>query len=60
MMSLLVLARQELLPRVSWIDLCLTVEVDPGDLARSSGESLLQQIIDCTTFNNTVRTEVSS
>jgi hypothetical protein len=59
MMSLLVLARPELLPRVSWIDLCLTVEVDPGDLARSSGESLLQQILDCTTFNNTVRTEGS-
>jgi hypothetical protein len=58
MMSLLVLARPELLPRISWIDLCLNVEVDPGDLARSSGESLLQQILDCTTFGNTVGIEV--
>jgi hypothetical protein len=55
MISLLVLSRPELLPRVNWIDMCLKVQVDPGDLARVSGESLMQQILDCTNFNESVR-----
>lgn len=54
MISLLILSRPELLPRVNWIDLCLKVQVDPGDLARVSGDSLMQKILDCTTFNATV------
>ena len=54
MVSLLVLSRQELLPRVSWIDLCLRTEVDPGDLARFSGDSLIQQIMDYTNFKESV------
>lgn len=54
MVSLLVLARPELLPQVSWIKLCLRVEVDPGDLARESGDALLQQILDCTSFSESV------
>jgi hypothetical protein len=55
MISLLVLSRPELLPRVNWIDMCLKVQVDPGDLARVSGESLMQQILDCTNFSESVR-----
>ncbi|KUJ11966.1 ARM repeat-containing protein [Mollisia scopiformis] len=51
MILLLVLSRQELLPRVSWIQLCLKVEVDPGNLARKSGDALVQQILDCTRFD---------
>lgn len=54
MISMLVLSRPELLPRVNWIDLCLRVEVDPGDLTRVSGDSLMQQILDLTTFNENV------
>ncbi len=54
MIDLLVLARPELLPRVSWIDLCLRVEVDPGDLARTSANALMQQIIDHTSFDKNV------
>lgn len=35
-LSLIVLARPEMIPRVSWIDLCLRIGVDPGDLVRAS------------------------
>lgn len=55
MVSFLVLSRPGLIPRVSWIDLCLRTEVDPGDLARVSGDSLIQQILDYTSFNEAVR-----
>ncbi|PBP19360.1 50S ribosomal protein L19e [Diplocarpon rosae] len=51
MISLLVLSRPELVPQVSWIELCLRVAVDPGELARESGMSLVQQILDCTSFS---------
>ncbi|CZT06548.1 probable translation activator GCN1 [Rhynchosporium graminicola] len=51
MVSLLVLSRPELIPRVNWIELCLRVQVDPGELARSSGDALMQQILDSTTFS---------
>ena len=56
MISLLVLSRPELIPRVSWIELCLRVQVDPGDLARSFGDDLMQQILDCTSFSESVST----
>jgi len=54
MISMLVLSRPELIPRISWINLCLRVEVDPGNLARVSGRELIQQILDCTDFNGKV------
>ena len=54
MVSLLVLSRPELLPRINWIELCLRVEVDPGDLAKTLGDALIQQILDITDFSETV------
>ena len=54
MISLFVLSRPELLPRVSWISLCLKVQVDPGELARSSGDLLIQQILALTDFQEAV------
>ena len=54
MVSLLVLARPELIPRVNWIRLCLTVEIDPGDLARKYSNDLMNQIIKLTSFSETV------
>jgi hypothetical protein len=42
------------LPRVSWIELCLRVQVDPGNLARESGELLIQQIFHSTSFDEKV------
>lgn len=54
MISMLVLARPRLLPQVNWIDLSLRIEIDPGNLARTSGDSLIQQILDRTEFEETV------
>lgn len=54
MIALLVLSRPELIPRVNWIELCLRVQVDPGELARSSGDALMQQILDSTSFSESV------
>ncbi|KAH9883522.1 translational activator GCN1 [Xylariomycetidae sp. FL2044] len=51
MCSLLVIARNELIPRSSWINLCLKVGCDPGTLAEKYEEDLIQQIIDKTGFD---------
>ncbi|KAE9377900.1 ARM repeat-containing protein [Stipitochalara longipes BDJ] len=51
MVSMLVIARPQLLPKVTWIDICLRVQVDPGELARVSGDTLIQQIVDKTSFD---------
>lgn len=42
--TILVLARRELIPRSSWIDLCLRMSVDPGSLARSHLSELFEEI----------------
>lgn len=54
LVSLLILSRPELLPRVRWIDLCLRMEVDPGDLAQRSQDSLLEEVIQRTSFTEKV------
>lgn len=59
MVSMLVLSRPELLPRVNWIDLSLRIEVDPGNLARTSGEPLIQRILDSTSFKDAVINHIS-
>ncbi|KAI1500346.1 armadillo-type protein [Biscogniauxia marginata] len=51
MCSLLVLARNDLIPRSNWIELCLKVGLDPGTLARKFEGDLIQQVIDKTDFN---------
>jgi hypothetical protein len=40
LVNILVLARPELIPRASWIDTCLKVGVDPGQLVR-------EQLVEC-------------
>lgn len=40
----LVLARPEILPRVEWIELCLQVGQDPGEVARSKSAECLAQV----------------
>ncbi|KAL7623573.1 translational activator of GCN4 [Parahypoxylon ruwenzoriense] len=58
MCSLLVIARDDLIPRASWIDLCLKVGLDPGSLAQQREEELIRYIIDKTTFDqksNTIK-----
>lgn len=45
MIKLLVLCRQELIPRVSWIDLCLKTGLDPGKLVTDHSEDSIQQLV---------------
>lgn len=40
----LALARPEILPQVNWIELCLQVGVDPGDIARSRSAECIDQV----------------
>ncbi|TLD20666.1 hypothetical protein PspLS_08639 [Pyricularia sp. CBS 133598] len=42
--SLLVLARSDIVPRSSWIDLCLRSGLDPGQLATKHEKTLLQEV----------------
>ncbi|KAM0542013.1 hypothetical protein ACHAPJ_012988 [Fusarium lateritium] len=49
--SLLVLARPELIPRASWIDLCLRMELDPGDLVKKYQNELVTEIESKTSFD---------
>ncbi|KAF2203113.1 translational activator [Delitschia confertaspora ATCC 74209] len=46
--EILVLARPEIMPQVSWIDLCLRTRVDPGELARDNLDACLKTAIDAT------------
>ncbi|KAM4065949.1 HEAT-like repeat domain-containing protein [Hirsutella rhossiliensis] len=49
--TLLVLSRHELIPRSSWIDLCLRMSVDPGSLARNHLDELLDEIAQRTSLD---------
>jgi len=55
MCSLLVLAKADLIPRASWIDLCLKVETDPGELAKKYEDRLVSEIVTRTGFEQKVR-----
>ena len=44
LINILVLARPEILPRVDWIELCLRVSQDPGEIARSHSAECFGQI----------------
>ncbi|KAF2478194.1 ARM repeat-containing protein [Lindgomyces ingoldianus] len=46
--DILVLARPEIVPRASWIDFCLRMGVDPGQLARDYLGECLRLITDAT------------
>ena len=47
LINMLVLCRPEILPRVHWIETCLRVGQDPGDIARSRPEECLREVRDC-------------
>ena len=44
LMNMLVLCRPEILPRVSWIDMCLRVGQDPGALVRMKAVQCLEKV----------------
>ncbi|KAK5659076.1 hypothetical protein OQA88_1165 [Cercophora sp. LCS_1] len=48
--SLVVLAKPEIIPRASWIDLCLKIGSDPGDLARRYEQRLIDEIVSKTVY----------
>ena len=48
MTELLVLCRPQLIPRASWIELCLRTGTDPGRLAATASEGSLTQILTVT------------
>lgn len=50
-LSLIVLARPEIIPRISWIDLCLRMGVDPGQLVRTHLQECLKTINEATEVN---------
>ncbi|KAK3987255.1 translational activator GCN1 [Cladorrhinum sp. PSN332] len=50
MCSLVVLAKPNLIPRSSWIELCLRVQLDPGELARKYEQNLVDEIVKRTVF----------
>jgi hypothetical protein len=52
--SLLVLARSELIPRANWIDLCLRMELDPGNLVTKYQDQLMAEIEARTSFDQKV------
>lgn len=52
--SLLVLARQELIPRANWIELCLRMELDPGELVTKYQDELVAEIENKTSFDQKV------
>lgn len=45
MTNLLVLCKPQLIPRASWIELCIHVGLDPGTLAAGASEELLAQVL---------------
>jgi hypothetical protein len=64
-LSLIVLARSELIPRMSWIDLCLRMGVDPGELVKANLKECISIVNEATevrrspseiTFHNTLKT----
>ncbi|KAL8727269.1 MAG: hypothetical protein Q9166_006150 [cf. Caloplaca sp. 2 TL-2023] len=47
LINLIVLCRPPLIPHISWIEICLGTDQDPGDLARLASEQCLAQIRSC-------------
>lgn len=54
MCALLVLARPQLVPRSSWIDLCLRLGLDPGTLAKNHEDILLEEVVTRSEFSQPV------
>ncbi|KAL1875409.1 translational activator of GCN4 [Diaporthe australafricana] len=45
MCSMLVFTRSRLVPRISWIEICLRTGLDPGELAKKHEKTLLDEIV---------------
>ena len=54
LVQMLVLCRPEILPRCNWIQICLRVGQDPGNLVRTRKTDCLDRIDECLAFSSTV------
>lgn len=54
MCSFLVLARPQLVPRATWIDLCLRLGLDPGTVAKNHEDALLEEVVKRSEFSQPV------
>jgi hypothetical protein len=54
MCSVLVFTRSRLIPRISWIEVCLRTGVDPGELAKKYEKTLLEEIVKHSDFSQPV------
>lgn len=52
--SLLILCRTELIPRANWIDTCIRMGIDPGNLAQKYADPLLKEISERTSADQKV------
>ncbi|UKZ59846.1 uncharacterized protein TrAtP1_001138 [Trichoderma atroviride] len=52
--SLLILCRTELIPRANWIDTCIRMGVDPGNLAQKYADPLLKEISERTSADQKI------
>lgn len=52
--SLLILCRTELIPRANWIDTCIRMGIDPGNLAQKYADLLLKEISEWTSADQKV------
>lgn len=53
-MNLVVLARPEIMPRVSWIDLCLRMGIDPGQLVQENLKDFVKLINEITDVSHSL------
>lgn len=59
LIDMLVLCRPEILPRVTWIDICLRVGQDPGLLVKSKANQCLKKVDEYISIDESVRSLVS-
>jgi hypothetical protein len=54
LIDLIIIARPMIVPKARWIDVCLEVGVDPGQLVRNNCEECLRRIIEITQVNTSI------
>lgn len=58
--SILVFTRSRLIPRISWIEICLRTGVDPGELTKKHEKTLLEEIVKHSDFSQPLSVKEAS
>lgn len=58
--SILVFTRSRLIPRISWIEMCLRTGVDPGELTKKHEKTLLEEIVKHSDFSQPLAVKEAS